>query len=156
VAQALEDLSSAVVNEHDCDRALLNGYLPALLSVAVAARRLSDAEKASCHRIGASAAQAGVGLPVLVDLFMTASRRLWPQLPELVAVTRGRSVRPAELMGLGEAVWHAADDALAAGYLAAQRLVVRRGRRCGCNSSKTCLAAPPTWGRWWPAPNRTG
>lgn len=129
VAQALEDLSHAVVVEHDCDRALLNDYLPALQSVAGAARRFSAAEKDTCHRIGARAAQAGVGLPALVDLYMTASRRLRPHLPELVAASRGRPVRPTELMGLGEAVWHAADDALAAlaaGYLAAQRLVVRR------------------------------
>lgn len=129
MTQALEDVTQAVVDEHGCDRALLDGYLPTLLAVAGAARRLSAGEKDTCHRIGAQAAQAGVGLPALVDLYMTASRRLWPQLPELVEVSRGRPVQPAELMGLGQAVWHAADDALAAlaaGYVAAQRLVVRR------------------------------
>jgi len=129
VAQELESLRSAVADEHGADRALLSGYLPALLSVAVAHRRFSEREVGTCRRIGGQAAQAGIGLPALVDLYMTASRRLWPRLPQLVAADRDRPVRPGELIGLGEVVWHAADDALAAlaaGYLQAQRLVVRR------------------------------
>lgn len=128
VAQALEDVGRAVVAEHHCDRALLDGYLPALLAVAGAGRRLSAGEKDTCQRIGAQAARSGVGLLALVDLYMTASRRLWPRLPRLIEASRGRPVHPGELMGIGDSVWHAADDALAAlaaGYLAAQRLVVR-------------------------------
>lgn len=129
VPQVLEDLSRAVADEQGHDLALLSGYLPALLSVAGAQRRFSELERDTCQQLGGEAAQAGMGLPALVDLYMTASRRLWPRLPELVAAQRGRPVRPAELIALGEAVWHAADDALAAlaaGYLQAQRLVVRR------------------------------
>lgn len=129
MSRSLEAVSQAVAAEHDCDRALLDGYLPALLAVGATKRRLSEEETGTCHRLGGDAAQSGVGLPTLVDLYMTASRRLWPQLPALVAVTRGRSVQPAELIGLGQVVWHAAADAIAAltvGYVDAQRLVVRR------------------------------
>jgi sugar diacid utilization regulator len=70
-----------------------------------------------------------LGLPELVDLYMTASRRLWPRLPDLVAQVRGGALRPTELVSLGEVVWRAADAALAGlatGYVDAQREVVRR------------------------------
>lgn len=135
--------------ERGCDRALLDGYLPALVGVAAAARRFTAAEKDTCHRIGAQAARTGVALPALVDLYMAASRRLWPHLPELVEASRGRPVRPAELLGLGEAVWHAADDALAAlaaGYIAAQRLVVREEERLRLQFVDELLGGSPDVG----------
>ncbi|HEU0101285.1 MAG TPA: helix-turn-helix domain-containing protein [Mycobacteriales bacterium] len=128
VDAVLHGLGNAVAAEHDRDPALLAGYLPALLHVAATAGRLSGEQRDACRRIGADAARSGVALPVMVDLYMTASRRLWPQLPELVAARRGRRVRPGELMGLGDAVWRAADEALAAlaaGFVQAQLLLVR-------------------------------
>nr|WP_239520325.1 hypothetical protein [Blastococcus saxobsidens] len=60
---------------------------------------------------------------------MTASRRLWPRLPRLVADARGRSLGSTGLVAVGEAVWQGADTALAAlaaGHEEAQREVVRR------------------------------
>ncbi len=143
VSRALDAVGAAAVGEHACDPALLDGYLPALLAVAATSRRLTEAEKDACRRVGGEAAQAGVGLPALVDLYMTASRRLWPQLPELVAIARGRPVRSAELIGLGESAWRAADDALAglaAGYVDAQRLVVRREETSRLNFIDDLLA----------------
>ena len=128
VAEALEQLGREVADEHGCDPQLLRVYLPALLLTASTPRRLSDAEQDSCRRTGSEAAQAGLALPALVDVYMSASRRLWPRLAELVAAERGRPVRPTELVQLGEAVWHTADDALAAvaaGFVDAQRLVLR-------------------------------
>jgi hypothetical protein len=128
VSEALEQLGREVSAEHGCDLHLLRVYLPALLLTASTPRRLSDVEQESCRRTGAEAAQAGLALPALVDVYMTASRRLWPRLAELVGAERGRPVRPTELVRLGEAVWHTADDALAAvaaGYVDAQRLVLR-------------------------------
>lgn len=129
VAAVLAEVTEAAGGEHGLSPALLNGYLPALLAVAGTGGRLGEEERASCRRLGGEAAAAGLSLPTVADLYMTASRRLWPRLPELVAAVRGRPVRPAELIGIGEAVWRGADDALAAlaaGYLEAQRLVVRR------------------------------
>lgn len=128
VELTLHDLGNSVAAEHGRDPALLAGYLPALLHVAATARRLGEQERDACRRAGADAARSGVALPAMVDLYMTASRRLWPQLPELVAALRGRRVRSGELMGLGDAVWRAADEALAAlaaGFLEAQLLLVR-------------------------------
>ena len=128
VDDALRGLGNAVAAEHVRDPALLSGYLPALLHVATTTARLGDEQRDACRRTGADAARTGIALPAMVDLYMTASRRLWPRLPELVTVARGRRVRPDELLGLGEAVWRAADDALAAlaaGYVEAQLLLVR-------------------------------
>ncbi|MGY1780644.1 PucR family transcriptional regulator [Geodermatophilus sp. SYSU D01036] len=125
----VEEVTAASAGEHGMATALLDGYLTALWTVARTGRRLSGDEEASCRRLGGRAAAAGVGLPALVDLYMTASRRLWPRLPELLAEVRGRPLRAAELVSTGEAVWRAADTALAAlaaGYLEAQREVVRR------------------------------
>jgi len=124
----LERVGLAAAQEHGCEPELLQGYLTALLETAGTLRRLTDAEKDGCRRTGGAAAQSGVALPALVDLYMTASRRLWPRLSELVGAVRGRPVQPGELVPIGEAVWRAADDALAAlaaGYVDAQRLVLR-------------------------------
>jgi hypothetical protein len=129
VPQVLVEVGDLVHDEHAAEYWLLEGYLPALVGAAASHRRLTAEERDTCRRVGAEAAAAAVGLPALVDLYMTASRRLWPRLPDLVAERRGRPVRPAELTGIGEAVWRAADDALAAlaeGYVEAQRTVVRR------------------------------
>ena len=123
------EISEASAAEHGMPVALLDGYLAALWTVAHTGGRLSAEQEASCRRLGGAAAAAGVGLPALVDLYMSASRRLWPRLSDLVAQVRGRPLRPVELVGLGEAVWWAADSALAAlaaGYLDAQGEVVRR------------------------------
>lgn len=129
VEPTLEAVGRSATDEHGGDAALLDGYLPTLLAVAATSRRLSSAETDVCRRIGGEAAGAGVGLPSLVDLYMSASRRLWPHLPRLVGAVRGRPVQPIEMVGIGEVVWRAADDALGAlaqGYVDAQRLVVRR------------------------------
>ena len=129
VDKVVGEVTEASAAEHGMPAALLDGYLAALWMVARTGRRLSGEEERSCRHVGGGAAAAGLGLPALVDLYMTGSRRLWPRLPDLVAEVRGRSLRPAELVSLGEAVWRAADTALAAlaaGYVEAQREVVRR------------------------------
>ena len=128
VAEVLASVTEAVSTEHPLAPALLEGFLPAMLAVAGTGRRLGEQEVSSCRRLGGEAAQQGIDLPTLVDLYMGASRRLWPRLPELLAATQVRPVSSAQLVHTGEAVWRAADDALAAlaaGYVEAQRLVVR-------------------------------
>ncbi|MDT0277460.1 PucR family transcriptional regulator [Blastococcus goldschmidtiae] len=129
VRRALTEVAVAATARHGVPGLLLEGYLPALLDVARTGRRLSAVEESACRSLGAEAVALGVGLPELVDVYMSASRRLWSQLPELVGAVRGRQVHAAELLGIGEAVWQAADAALAAlsaGNVEAQRLLVRR------------------------------
>src|SRR3712207_1611383 len=129
VDELLSEVAEAASARHGLPPALLDDYPRALMTVARTGRTLSVEEQATCRRLGGEAVAMGVGLPALVDVHMNASRRLWSRLPELLRASRGRPVRSAELMGIGEAVWRAADAALAAltaGYVEAQRLVVRR------------------------------
>jgi sugar diacid utilization regulator len=100
---------------------LLGGYLPAVLDAASSGRRLSAAELAEYARSGEQAAEGGVALRGLVDLYLSATWRLWRELP-------GDTGSPAELRAAGLAVLRAADDAVAAaaggferGYLSVAR-----------------------------------
>ncbi len=129
VDHVVREVSEASAAEHRMPVDLLGGYLAALWTVAHTGGRLGPEQVASCRHLGREGAAAGVGLPALVDLYMTASRRAWPRLPDLVAEVRHRPLHPPELVSIGEAVWRAADAALAglaAGYVDAQREVVRR------------------------------
>jgi len=129
VAGVTGEVTAAAAREHGLAGSLLDGYLESLVAVARTGRRLSDEQESAFRRLGGEAARSGVPLPALVDLYMTASRRLWPRLPELVAADRGRAGRPADLVAVGEAVWRAADTVIAgiaAGHVDEQRQVVRR------------------------------
>jgi sugar diacid utilization regulator len=129
LAEVTTEVTEGVAREHGLSPSLLDGYLPSLAAVARTGRRLSSEEEWACRRLGGAAAGSGVPLPALVDLYMTASRRLWPRLPQLIAAGRGRAGQPVDLVAVGEAVWQAADTAIAAlaeGHLDAQRQVVRR------------------------------
>ena len=55
---------------------LLGGYLPAVLDAASSGRRLSAAELAEYARSGEQAAEGGVALRGLVDLYLSAT---WPR-----------------------------------------------------------------------------
>lgn len=73
--------------------------------------------------LGSRAAEQGVALRALMDLYLSAAWRAWPELP---AVTEddARAVREA-----GQRVLRACDDAVAAlaeGYVSARRALVRR------------------------------
>ena len=72
---------------------------------------------------GRSAAQAGVALRALVDLYLSAAWRLWRHLPEVIDAERN----PAAVVQAGEVMLRAADDvvaALAEGYQLARRDLV--------------------------------
>jgi sugar diacid utilization regulator len=85
---------------------LLADYLPAVLDAAGTGRRLTSGELAGYGRSGQRAAESGVALRGLVDLFLSATWRLWRELPDA-----GGSVA---LRAAGLAVLRAADDAVAA------------------------------------------
>jgi sugar diacid utilization regulator len=100
---------------------LLGDYLPAAAEAAASGRRLTAAELAGYGRSGEQAALSGVALRGLVDLFLSATWRLWRELP---AGTSLAAVRAA-----GLAVLRAADDAVAAaaeGFERAHLTVARR------------------------------
>jgi sugar diacid utilization regulator len=100
---------------------LLGDYLSAVVDAAGSGRRLTAAELAEYGRYGEQAAESGVALRGLVDLFLSATWRLWRELP-------GDGDSPAVLRAAGLAVLRAADDACAAaaegferGYLSVAR-----------------------------------
>ena len=97
---------------------LLGDYLPAVLDAARTGRRLAAAELARYGRSGERAAESGVALRGLVDLYLSATWRLWREVPGL-----------ADLQAAGLGVLHAADDAVAAaaeGFERAHLSIARR------------------------------
>jgi sugar diacid utilization regulator len=101
---------------------LLGDYLPAVLDAAGSGRRLTAAELADHGRSGERAAESGVALRGLVDLFLSATWRLWRELPR-----EGDS--PAVLRAAGLAVLRAADDAVAAAAEGFERAYLAAARR---------------------------
>jgi PucR C-terminal helix-turn-helix domain/GGDEF-like domain len=85
---------------------LLGDYLPTVLAAARTGRRLTAAELAGHNRSGGQAAENGVALRDLVDLYLSATWRLWRELPVDGTAT--------VLRAAGLAVLRAADDAVAA------------------------------------------
>ncbi|MEH1127189.1 PucR family transcriptional regulator [Micromonospora sp. CPCC 206061] len=111
----------------DADRVpaeLLNGYLQTLVEVSQSGRRLHEDELERWRGIGATAAERGIPMRGLINLYLVATRLAWPLLPGV----RG-AARPEQLRLSGESVLRAADAAvmtLTEGYEEVQRWVVRR------------------------------
>jgi len=100
----------------------LGSYVLAQLDVISTGRRLRAAELAEHGLSGARAAEDGIALRGLVDLYLSATWRLWRELP----VTSGSG---SALRAAGLAVLRAADDAVAAaaeGFERAHLTVARR------------------------------
>jgi sugar diacid utilization regulator len=100
---------------------LLGDYLPAAAEAAVGGRRLTAAELSGYGRSGEQAALSGVALRGLIDLYLSATWRLWRELP---AGTSPTAVRAA-----GLAVLRAADDAVAAAAEGFERALLTVARR---------------------------
>jgi sugar diacid utilization regulator len=101
---------------------LLGDYLPAVVDAAASGRRLTAAELAGYGLSGEQAAESGVALRGLVDLFLSATWRLWRELP-------GDADSPAVLRAAGLAVLRAADDAVAAAAEGFERAYLSVARR---------------------------
>ena len=100
---------------------LLADYLSAVRDAAATGRRLTAGELAGYGRSGERAAERGVALRGLVDLFLSATWRLWRELPDAGG--------PVALRAAGLAVLRAADDAVAAaaeGFERAHLAIARR------------------------------
>jgi hypothetical protein len=97
---------------------LLGNFLPALARACTTGNRLDRRALAGFRALGARAADEGVPLRALIDLYLSAAWRAWRHLPS-VSGDDAEAVRLA-----GEIVLHAADDAVAVvadGYEAARR-----------------------------------
>lgn len=106
------------------DPTLLGGYLSRLATAAQHGHRLDEDALADARASGGRAAEGGVALQALVDLYLSATWRAWRGLAAVRAATNLEAVH-----AVGEAVLRAADDAVAAaadGYQSARRWIIRR------------------------------
>jgi sugar diacid utilization regulator len=102
---------------------LLDGYLTALARVS-SGQRLGDNELRRRRDIGASAAEQGIPMRGVIDLYLSATWVAWPTLPGVRSAGGADSLRR-----MGEAVFRAADAAIMAvaeGYEEAQRWSLRQ------------------------------
>jgi sugar diacid utilization regulator len=101
---------------------LLGDYLPAVVDAFGSGRRLTAVELAGYARSGEQAAEGGVALGGLVDLYLSATWRLWRELP-------ADTDSPTALRAAVLAVLHAADDAVAAAAGGFERAYLSVARR---------------------------
>ena len=103
---------------------LLGNYLPLLADAAVTGRRPKRAELEAVGLLGRRAAEQGISAGRCVQLYLSAARRLWQELPAMVRSRDREAVRAA-----ATAVLQVIDEAvatLAEGYAVARRELVRR------------------------------
>src|SRR4051794_28489008 len=139
---------------------LLGDYLTLLADAATYGRRAKRRGLDAVGLLGRRAAEQGISAGRVVQLYLSAARRLWQDLPMVV-----RSRDREEVRAAAAAVLQVVDKAvatLAEGYAVARRDLVRREETLrrelidDLNSSTTCCAVIPTWELWWNAPNRSG
>jgi hypothetical protein len=102
---------------------LLGDYLPLLADAATSGREPDAAELDAVGFLGRRAAELGVSAGSAVQLYLSAARRLWLQLPAVVRSHDSEVVREA-----AAAVLHVVDEAvarLAQGYTDARRQMAR-------------------------------
>ena len=102
---------------------LLGDYLPLLADAATSRREPAAGELDAIGFLGRRAAESGVSAGSAVQLYLSAARRLWQQLPAVVRSRDSEVVRAA-----AAAVLHVVDQAvarLAEGYTDARRQMVR-------------------------------
>jgi sugar diacid utilization regulator len=103
---------------------LLGDYLPLLADAATHGRRAKRHELDAVGLLGRRAAEQGISAGRVVQLYLSAARRLWQDLPVVVRSRDREAVRAA-----ATAVLQVVDDAvatLAEGYAVARRDLVRR------------------------------
>jgi sugar diacid utilization regulator len=103
---------------------LLGEYLSLLADAAVHGRRPKRGELDAVGRLGRQAAEQGISAGRVVQLYLSAARRLWQDLPMVVRSRDRDAVRAA-----ATAVLQVVDDAvatLAEAYAVARRELVRR------------------------------
>jgi sugar diacid utilization regulator len=105
-------------------REYLGEYLRMLADAATFGRRPSRQQIEDVRRLGRRACEDGVPVGRGVDLYLSAARRVWDELPAVIRERDNRAVRAA-----AEALLHVVDDAVAAfaeGHAEMVRELVRR------------------------------
>lgn len=117
----------AAAGAHDAGRVpveLLGDFLIVLTAAVTSGEALTGRQMKTYQALGATAARQGIALRALLDLYLSASWRLWGHLPAVVAAHDD----PAGVVVAGEVMLHAVDDAVAAlaeGFQLARRNLVR-------------------------------
>ena len=122
-ASKTERVGALAARDAGVEAALLDGHLLAVVDAARAGRRLSQADLDTCRRLGEEAAERDIALSAVLDLYLSATWRLWGDI-EL----RAPGSSPAAVAAVAATLFRAADDtaeALAAGYERAQRRTMR-------------------------------
>ena len=102
----------------------LAGYLPMLVDAATIGRTAKRAEIDAVRLQGRQAAEAGVPVGRGVDLYLSAARRVWDELPAVIRRRSNDAVRSA-----AEALLQVLDEAVAAfadGHAEAGRELIRK------------------------------
>jgi sugar diacid utilization regulator len=103
---------------------LLDGYFQTLVEVSVSGRTPRADELRRWRDVGARAAELGVSMRGLINLYLSATTVAWPSLPGVRGSMRADELRPA-----GESILRTADVAvmtLTEGYEEVQRWAMRR------------------------------
>ena len=105
------------------DADLLADFLPVLAAAVGTGERLGRPDLTTYRDAGRQAAARGVALRALLDLYLSATWRLWGQLPQVTAAGQD----PSAVVRAGELMLRAADDVvgvLTEGYQLARRDLV--------------------------------
>lgn len=119
---AVPEAAAGAARDAGVDADALGDLLEEALRAASRDGQLSAVELAGFERRGADAAAAGIRLPALIDLYLSACWRL-------VEVAGEAASNTGALAQVARAIAHAADDAVAAvarGFDTAQRTTIRR------------------------------
>ena len=117
------DVGALAARDAGVEAALLGEHLRAVIDVARSGQRLSRVDVEACRHQGEEAANQGVALSALLDLYLSATWRLWDAID-----ARAPKSSAATVSSVAAALFRAADDAaeaLAAGYERAQRRTIR-------------------------------
>ncbi len=118
-----EEIGVLAADEAGIASAMLGAYLDAVVAVVRSGQRLSRVDLEACRLQGEEAANEGVALSAVLDLYLSATWRLWAEINTRAARSNASAVAAA-----ASAMFRAADDAaaaLAAGYERAQRRTIR-------------------------------
>lgn len=117
--------ASAAADAGVLDVSLLGAFLPDLADAVAAGKPLPTTVLDACRDSGEQAARAGVALPAILDLYLSAGWRLWRHLPAVHDAAND----PGAVVTAAEVMLHAVDDgvaALADGYHRARRVLMRQ------------------------------